>query len=271
MNEFMKSHRSAARPQLLWKSWKRIAAELGRARRIALFADFDGTLVRIKQDPDRTRLTSRVRRLLGEIADKGALVGIVSGRELNDVKKRVGLRHIWYAGAHGYFLRDASNRSYSLAAPKHVRRIRAAGEFLERRLKAMPGVRLEPKGATIAVHYRGAPKRSEEMARRAVAEALKEDPSLCLLPGKKVLELLPDSQTDKLKAIRFILHREQKQHHGARRVIFIGDDVADERVFKNLRGISIAVGKRQRTAARYYVYSPAGVRRFLGRLSEKLR
>ncbi|HKW89882.1 MAG TPA: trehalose-phosphatase [Candidatus Acidoferrales bacterium] len=257
-------------PRHLWKCWKRIAKNLGPARKIALFADFDGTLVRIKKDPRRARLAPGVKKLLARIAGKGAVVGIVSGRPLADAQERVGLKHIWYAGAHGFFLRDPSNRSFSLAAPSQLRRIRAARLFLARKLAKTRGVRLEPKLATIAVHYRGAPKRSERIARCVVAEALKEYPDLRLLPGKKLLELSPDLRIDKWKAIQFIMQKEKMRNAGQRKVIFMGDDVTDERVFRKLPDISIAVGKKHRTAAKYYLYSPAGVRRFLQALDERL-
>jgi trehalose-phosphatase len=258
------------KPQHLWKCWSRIARKIGPARKIALFADFDGTLVRIKKEPGRARLAPEVRRLLARIANKGAVVGIVSGRTVTDAQKRVGLKHIWYAGAHGFFLCDPSNRSFTLASPRQLKRIRAAERFLERRLSKIPGVRLEPKEATIAVHYRGAPKSSERRARGVVVEAVNEYPDLYLLTGKKLLELLPDSQTDKWKAIRFILQKEHMPDSGRRSVIFIGDDATDERVFRKLPDISIAVGKKHRTAAKYYLYSPAGVRRFLKALDERI-
>ncbi|HEV2299070.1 MAG TPA: trehalose-phosphatase [Candidatus Acidoferrales bacterium] len=258
------------KPHHLWKCWNRIARKIGPARKVALFADFDGTLVRIKKDPGHARLAPEVRRLLARIASKGAVVGIVSGRTVTDAQERVGLNHIWYAGAHGFFLRDPSNRSFTLASPRQLKRIRAARRFLERRLRRLPGVRLEPKEATIAVHYRGAPKRSERRARRVVSETLIEYPDLFLLTGKKLLELVPNSQTDKWKAIRFILQKERNSNSRQRRVIFIGDDATDESVFRKLPDISIAVGKKNRTAAKYYLYSPAGVRRFLKALDERI-
>lgn len=256
------------KPRHLLECWKQIAKDIRQARRIALFADFDGTLVRIERDAGQVRLAPGVRRLLARIASRGAIVGVVSGRTIADVRRCVGLKQLWYAGAHGFFLRDPSNRSFALAAPSQVRSISAARQVLEQRLRKVPGVRLEPKEATIAVHYRGAPARSERIARRAVSEALKEHSGLRLLSGKKLLELLPGSRIDKWTAISFILGRVRRHHSAHRRVIFIGDDVTDERVFEKLRGISVAIGKKHRTAAKYYLKSPAEVRRFLERLEE---
>lgn len=258
------------RPQPLWKCWKQIANQVGSGKEIALFADFDGTLVRIRKNPDRAKLARKTKRLLARISKKGAVVGIVSGRRLADIRRRVGLRNIWYVGGHGYFLFSPSNRSFALAAPKHLNRIRSARRFLDRRLGNVPGIWLEPKRASVAVHYRDAPKQSEQIARRVVTEALSEYPGSYLLTGKKLLELLPDSGTDKSSAIEFILRRERENHTERRRVMFIGDDVTDESVFKKLPGISIAVGKKQRTAAKYYLQSPAEVRRFLARLDGRI-
>lgn len=268
MTKTMGAKERHRRPQYLWRCWGEIANGIKRARKVALFVDFDGTLVRIQRDPNRVKLARGVRLLLGRISKKGAVVGIVSGRRLSDVQRRVGLKQIWYAGAHGLFLRDPSNRSIALVAPKQLEAIRKARRTLKWRLRNVPGVRLEPKGATVAVHYRGATKKSERAARDVVTEVLKEHRTLCMLAGKKVLELLPDSRTDKWSAIQFILKRQQKDEVRRRRAIFIGDDVTDERVFERLRGVTIAVRKRQRTAARYYLRSPAEVRRFLETVEE---
>jgi trehalose 6-phosphate phosphatase len=73
---------------------------------------------------------------------------------------------------------------------------------------------------------------------------------------------------DKATAIRAILHREWPRAGAGRRLaIFLGDDLTDERVFKRWPGLSIVVGPRRPSAARYALESPADVRTFFERLT----
>ncbi|HUJ31479.1 MAG TPA: trehalose-phosphatase [Candidatus Acidoferrum sp.] len=251
-------------PRHALDSWNEIAGQIRRAPHLALFTDFDGTLVRIRKHPDHVVLPARVRSLLGSIAHAGVTVGVVSGREVADVRKRVSLTRIWYVGAHGFFIRDPANRAIALVSREERERIRTIKRILTRRLRGVPGLRLEPKEATIAVHYRAAPARSVHLARNVMIGLMKRYPELCSLPGKKVLGFLPGPRTDKWTAISFILRRERrKSPRGRWLAIFLGDDATDERVFHKMHGISVAVGKKHRTAARYYLRSPAEVIRFL--------
>ncbi|MGH9704953.1 MAG: trehalose-phosphatase [Candidatus Acidiferrales bacterium] len=246
------------------ESWNQIADQIRAAQHLALFTDFDGTLVRIQRHASQVRLSARVRMLLESIAHSGVCVGVVSGRKINDVRNRVGLHHIWYAGVHGFFLLDPENHSMALLSPIQRSWIKEVKRALARQLAGVPGIRLEPKDATIAVHYRGAPSRSLYLAREGIRRVLKCHPEVSILPGKKVWELLPDSTTDKWTAISLILCRERKRNStGTWLSIYLGDDATDELVFQKMEGISIAVGRKHSTSARYFLRSPAEVSKFL--------
>jgi trehalose-phosphatase len=255
-------------PKHLFDCWGEVTGQIRRAQHVALFCDFDGTLTPIRRHPGVVGLAPRVRELLADAAKSGIVLGVVSGRETADLRKRVGLRGIWYAGAHGLLLRDPENRSHSLVKPEQKARIREAARFLAKQIRGARGLWIERKIATAALHYRGAPPKSQAIARDAVARAMERDPHLCLLASKKVWGLLPDAQSDKWRGVSFIMEREQQRNAGGRwLVIFVGDDATDERVFARMRGISIAVGKKSKTAARYWLRSPGEVRKFLERLN----
>lgn len=258
-------------PKHLFESWREITGQIRRARHVALFTDFDGTLTPIRRDPEAVGLSPRVRELLGALAESGITLGVVSGRKIADVRKRVRVKNIWYAGAHGLFLRDPKNQSFSLARPEQKARMREAMRLLSKQIRGARGLRLEKKIATVALHYRGAPPKSQQVARDAVAKVMERYPSLCLLASKKVWGLLPDAQSDKWGAVSFIMDREKHRERGRNGdgkwlLIFVGDDATDERVFSRMSGISIAVGKKSKTAARYWLKSPVEVRTFLERL-----
>jgi len=253
------------------EAWSHIAGRLRRARHVALFTDFDGTLARIRRHPHQASLPARARELLRELAGMGVTVGVVSGRRVRDVRRHVGLRHIWYAGSHGFFLLDPGNHAIRLANAKQNELMKRVEKVLAQRLRGLPGIRLEPKQPVVTVHYRGTTARSARLARDAVREMMSQHPEMCLLSGKKVWGLLPDSSTDKWAAISYILRRERRRApRGRWLAIFLGDDATDERVFKKMSGISIAVGRKHGTGAQYYLRSPAEVKRFLERLKQAL-
>jgi alpha,alpha-trehalase len=254
-------------PRHLLDAWPVLRRAFVDPCRVALFTDFDGTLVRIQRRPGGVRLSRSLRRLLGSLARAGAVVGVISGRRLADARARVGVRGIWYAGVHGYFLQNPANRGFALLNPTTQALIRSAGRKLVRRLRGTPGIVVEEKGATVAVHYRGASRKEIARARAAVARCREAEPGLHWMEGKKVWELFPAHEVDKWAAIQFILRRERKVSPSAgRTLVYLGDDTTDERVFRRMRGISVAVGKRHRTAARFFLRSPAEVRQFLERV-----
>jgi trehalose-phosphatase len=258
-------------PCHVFDCWENLEARIRRARHVAVFTDFDGTLVRIQKSPGAVWLSRRMRLILAGIAGSGATVAVVSGRALADVRRRVRLGGIWYAGDHGFSLRSPGNRSLILATPTEWARIRSAIRILGRRLRGVPGIRLEPKGVSVAVHYRAASKRNREFARGVVAELAERFPGVSLLAGKQVWDLLPNSRTNKWTAISTILRRERARKPSGRWLaIYAGDDTTDELVFQRMQGVTIAVGKKHRTAARFYLRAPAEVGQFLERLREHL-
>jgi len=255
-------------PAHLLDQWPQVERRLRRATRVALLTDFDGTLVPIRRRPGEVRLSRQVRALLAALAGNGVVLGVVSGRRLSDVRARVGLRGIWYVGAHGYFLLPPTGQTMTLLKPNRIAEMKQAHRCLTQRLRGVPGIFLEPKQATVALHYRQASARGRRQARFVIQQLLKEHPGLHLLSGKKVWELLPDSRVSKWTAIRQILRQEREQKGGRWLVFYLGDDTTDERVFARMKGVTVAVGKHRHTSARFHLRSPAEVALFLERLRE---
>lgn len=251
-------------PRHLLEAWEQVERRIRRARQVVLFTDFDGTLVPIARSPEQVRLAPRVRRLLALLCRKGVRVGVASGRALADARARVGLRRVYYVGSHGFSYSLPGRGAQNLLTPKQLSTLAEVQRMLKRKLRGLDGIRLEPKEGTVAVHYRGASRPAAAAAETVIQEILATHPRLHLLPGKKVWELLPETRVSKWTAIEHILREEP--HAVPRLVFYVGDDVTDERVFELMTGISVAVGKRRRTAARYFLRSPGEVRRFLERL-----
>lgn len=251
-------------PRHLLRAWPELRRRLRRAKRRALFTDYDGTLAAIRRRPEQARMSPGMKQALGEAALASEVAGVVSGRRLEDVESLVGLEGIWYAGVHGHYLRSARGKEYSLQERGVRRKTFQLTRHLRRALRGIHGVQVEPKGATVAVHYRGAGRAAVARARAMVMRQARGN--FALLPGKKVWELVPAGRgpmVNKWTGIEHILRRAGFRPADHAAVVYLGDDTTDEHVFRNLRGITVAVGKRQRTAARYYLRSTAEVRRFL--------
>ena len=237
-----------------------------RNDRPAVFLDYDGTLTPIVSQPEKALLSDSLRRALQALVMQ-APVAILSGRALEDVRQRVNISAIVYAGSHGF----------DIAGPRGLRK-ELATEFLPRldivekeigeQLTGIPGARLERKRFSIAAHYRNVNESDVPKVERAVSEVAARHRELRKMYGKKVYELLPDIDWDKGKAVLWLLENLGLERAKVR-PIYIGDDRTDEDAFRALEksGVGILVSEEPRpTAARYLLKDPAEVERFLREL-----
>lgn len=214
----------------------------------ALFLDVDGTLLPIAETPDGVEVSDHLRAVLARLAPLyGHALALISGRPIAELDQLFAPLALPSAGLHGLERRDAAGRIRRLGEPAWLDALRRAlGDFAA----AHPGVLLEDKVRTLALHYRRAPE-AEAAARRAVAELIGgDDQRLRVIEGKMVLEIKP-RLADKGAAVAAFLGEPP---FAGRRPVFIGDDVTDEDAFavvNRLGGTSVRVGDLPGTAARY--------------------
>ena len=245
------------------------------ARRPAVFYDFDGTLSDIVDDPDAARLAPGAAEALHNLAAR-CPVAVLSGRDLADVTKRVGLPGIWYAGSHGFELTapDGTHHQNDAAAATIPVLEQVAAE-LHDQLGSIPGVVVEHKRFGVAVHYRNAARdRVGEVA--AAVRSAGQRHALRVTTGREVIELRPDIDWDKGKTLRWVIDHLQHIGSGPLVPIYLGDDITDEDAFDAVRqdGVPIVVrhsddGDRA-TAALFALESPARVSEFTERLARQL-
>lgn len=230
----------------------------------AYFLDVDGTLIEFAATPDAVQVDDALLHMIVRLHRRcGGALALVSGRKLSDVDRL--LRHpgLPLAGQHGLELRDGQGRAQRFAAEG------ARPVLIAERLRGVaarhPGLRIEDKGATLAVHYRLAPQLGgylHRLMRHLVSEL---GNGLLLQPGKRVLEVMPRGR-DKGSAILWFMARPPFR---GRRPVFVGDDLTDEHgfaVINRLHGISVKVG-RGRSLARYRLKDVAAVRGWLAPLA----
>jgi len=231
---------------------------------IAILLDIDGTLLDLMPTPREVWVPPGLSETLNRLLERtsGALA-LVSGRSLNDIDLIFAPAEFPAVGGHGAEMRVTSDgEAVAARAPP-------MDKELKRRLAAIarlsPGILLEDKGYSLALHYRLAPH-----AEKAIYEAVSliradlPDAPIEVLPGKSVCEIKHSGFT-KATGVRELMTREPFK---GRRPLFIGDDVTDESVFAimpDLNGLAFSVGRRSKGVAGHFD-EPSDVREFLARL-----
>jgi trehalose-phosphatase len=249
--------------QSLLEDWRKVAQRLREADSIALFLDFDGTLVPLEDDPGAVVLKSAVRLALMRLARKpGVRVCIISGRRLDDLRARMGVTGVRYLGVHGGDAPEA-------VIPPRVMRIvaEARGEMASRLNGYGTRIQIEDKGVAFAVHYRRAGASETGHARGILDQVVKRFAgALRVVPGDCVWEVLPREIRGKGHAAR----RQWRVWAAGALPIYIGNDGTDEAAFGALaQGLTARVGAVRRTRARYFLRNPAEVAMFLEKLEEE--
>jgi trehalose 6-phosphate phosphatase len=206
----------------------------------AFFFDFDGTLVELAPTPDGVLVRPDMLALLRELrrVTHGA-VAIVSGRGIDSIDAFLGMPDLPVAGLHGAERRDANGDTQRVGF--NDQRLLHMEQVLAEVVRTHPGMLLEIKGASLALHYRNAPEREPEA--RSATERLAADfaDAYVLQPGKMVYEIKP-KDVDKGRALRAFL---DEPPFAGRRPVFAGDDLTDEKGFAVVNaqgGLSIKVG-----------------------------
>ena len=214
--------------------------ELDARSDLAVFLDYDGTLTPIVDDPDDALLDEATRETIERLA-AATLVAIVSGRDLDDVRAKVAIEGLAYAGSHGFDILHPDGTRRQLATA-HVEVLDRAEQELHRDLAEIPGVRIERKGFAIAVHDRQVDDPELRARIEEVVTGLGERyDELRATGGKRIHELRPDIDWDKGRAIETLLTELHAHDHLP---VYLGDDLTDEDGFRTVRargGIAVVV------------------------------
>src|SRR5712671_6220537 len=242
-----------------------------RDDRLAVFLDYDGTLTPIVSHPEDAWLSDSTRQTLRSLAAR-VPVAILSGRDLDDVRGRVHVDGIVYAGSHGFDIAGAGGLRRQLGAA-YLPVLDMAEAELREALDEIPGAQLERKHFSVAAHYRNVNKNDAFRVTLAVDAVAARHRELRRIDGKKVYELLPDIDWDKGKSVLWLL--ETLGFEGPNALpIYIGDDRTDEDAFRALEkcGVAILVSEHpQVTAASYSLNNPEEVEEFLQKITGRLQ
>jgi trehalose 6-phosphate phosphatase len=209
--------------------------------RHALLFDLDGTLAPIAATPQQAHVPAETIEILQrlEAATSGA-IAIVSGRPLSQIDALVRPLVLPGAGLHGAQWREPGGRMHEL--PVDTPAVASMVESLAPLVDRSPGLQLENKGLSLAVHYRNAPDREHDVRIAAQMAIQPHADRFVLQPGKMVMEIKP-RQASKAAAISRLMGLAP---FAGRVPLFAGDDLTDEAGFqavKTLGGITIKIGE----------------------------
>lgn len=240
---------------------------------VLLLLDYDGTLTPIVSRPQKALLDRRTKAILKKLAKKKNMtLGIISGRRLKDIRKLVGIGGIYYAGNHGLEIMGPGIRFAHPLYDKFRKYLKEIKAILLRNAGKIRGALVEDKRVTLSLHYRLVKKSDFKKLRKIFTEACRPyimKKQIRITSGKKVFETRPCikwGKGDALRAIEDLVKGPFKTL-----TIFMGDDNTDEDAFSVLneeRGVSIFVGRRKKTKAKFFLRNTEEARGFLGKLAE---
>jgi trehalose 6-phosphate phosphatase len=226
--------------------------------------DFDGTLAPIVTQPESATLPVELGHRLVQLSAY-APVAIITGRALADIRARLGFKPDFIVGNHGIEgLPGWEQRAGNYRRLSGIWREALAAEIAA---ASDPGIRIEDKHYSLSIHYRLArdPAQAESWLKELFARL---DSPPHVISGKYVFNLLPEYAGDKGTALERLM-----QISGARSVIYVGDDVTDEDVFKLRRNdlLSIRIEHASDSAAEFYLPQRQDMSNLLDELIERLR
>ncbi len=241
---------------------------------LAVFLDYDGTLTPIVARPELALPVPATRAVLEDLAEV-CVVGIISGRDLDDVRTIVGVDELWYSGSHGFdLLAPDGTRDERDDGREVLDALSHAADALDEAVHAIPEAWVERKRVAIAVHYRQVDDAHVPALEQAVEGVVAMHPDLRRTGGKRIFEVRPNVAWDKGAALWSLFERAGL-HTATALPIYIGDDETDEDAFAALDddgvGILVADDDEDRfTSASYRLRDTDEVRVFLADLAGRL-
>jgi trehalose 6-phosphate phosphatase len=243
----MEASATAVHLSALNEGWPAIRQHLQKGTPHFVF-DFDGTLAPIAARPEDVAMRPVTRTLFEALRQRGR-VTVLSGRSREVLETLVATPDVRLIGNHGAeWVGDEPSDEV----------VRLMDDCLKQLIPLLPSVVLvERKAWSLSLHWRGV---EDPSVARQVTNAAHQLKGVRLVPGKSVLNITPSGSPNKADAVQRLLAQSPNG-----RFLFMGDDVTDEDAFalNDSRLISVRVGRRVTTAAKYFVRDQRGVDRFL--------
>lgn len=242
----------------VFENLKEIKEKIER-KDIILFLDYDGTLTEIVSAPDKALLSKEIYSILIKLKKIFQIV-IISGRTLNDIMEKIGIKDLIYAGNHGMQIWE--RKRIVLNQIKEGNRV-LLNEFFERikdKTSNIDGFFVEDKTITGSLHYRNVKIEKLSYLFKIIEKISKDyEDNFDFVLGKKVFEIRPKNSFNKGKAVTWIIENLAKNKYP----IYIGDDTTDEDAYKILSNLGISISVGVDPYADYFLKKQSEVKEFL--------
>jgi trehalose 6-phosphate phosphatase len=235
----------------------RVCGVVGTGR-AGIVTDIDGTISPMVARPEQAIVLPRARAALVGLRDRLSLVGVVTGRSVEDARRMVDVEGLTYVGNHGLETFARGRAEMLPEARPWMPRLAAALHQVAERIPSelQSGVIVENKGATASLHYRLAPDPDQTrrvllalLARFAAPDGFRVE------EGRRVLNLLPPLAVNKGSAVTWLVH-----HHQLSGIVYFGDDFTDAHAFRALQVLGQSGGVRTLSVAVVGPETPHSVR-----------
>ncbi|XP_015888685.1 trehalose-phosphate phosphatase B-like [Ziziphus jujuba] len=266
--------------------------KLAEGKKVVVFLDYDGTLSKIVKDPDKATMTQNMREAVKNVALHFP-TAVISGRGRDKVLEFVQLDEVYYAGSHGMDISTPSGSSKYGSDIHQTITINEKGEevvdfcpakeflptiqeiviMLRDKTKHIKGAIVEDNKFCLSVHFRCVEDKDVGDLKSMVEDMMQGYPNFKISEGKKVMEIRPNIEWDKGRALLYLLDTLGFGNSNDVLPIYIGDDKTDEDAFKVIQsrgedqGLAIVVSSTPKeTEASYSLREPNQVKSFLKRL-----
>jgi trehalose 6-phosphate phosphatase len=234
------------------EEFDRLAEAYRSGRSLALLFDFDGTLAPLVTHPDLATCPPETLGVLAALAQlPRILVGVISGRALADLKTKISLPNLVYAGTSGLEMELGDRLLVHPEAARYTPALAAAEEVAALTIRQFPGAWIERKPLSFAVHYRQVRRDEIALCTQCLASKLARFSGVLeCIDGSLAMELLPAIGWAKGEALSAII-----AHHGQDAIpLYAGNDVRDAGpmlLAATGGGVAVGVGPEAPCEAQY--------------------
>lgn len=215
-----------------------LRGSLNPNKTLALLLDYDGTLAPIADHPDKTIMSIAIETIVNKLAkNPNIFLAIISGRALDDIKNKIGINGITYAGNHGLEIESADNSRHDYVLSEEILENynRLVKDLQENAVKNNAWV--EDKRISLSFHYRAVPVNMKEAIKQE-AKRIIEKHGYTANAAHEALEAKPPVVWNKGEASVFLLKQQFGEDWPKKvNVVFVGDDTTDEDAMKKLQGV----------------------------------
>lgn len=238
--------------------WPRIKKEL-RTKPVLLLISYEGTLV--TPPPSSSHLEQNIREVLVSLRSKPSVtVGIISGIPLTSLQNLIRIKGMYYSGNHGLEIRGPDMEFVHPACSQAACSqdgLEPVKTFLQQKLSAIDEIFIEDSGLSLALYYPSLGNSQRELLKETVSAGIQsyvKEGKLRTVERKDSLEILPVVNWDKGRVVKMFenMLASRKAHP---LTMYFGSERTDEEAFRAVRekGMGVLVGKKNKTAAGYYL------------------